>query len=226
MQTIDVVQWKNVATIIALVVIVAIVPEEVFGGPPLVCHPIKIGNAKSLPSGDGPFGSDKDYDRANLVQETLQLLTSETPVIVRMETLRRATIYASRALAGLERAGAYTEQDRRLAFELLSRVLGRALEGMVDGNSSAMAWFDAGYLIECYRQAGIVKGLDGYRFLSKALALRGDDPEIEFACAMATADRNQRTCRAHLDKASAAVREGSLLATNIVLHFGKKPQAN
>ncbi len=73
--------------------------NSVQAGPPLVCHPLLIGNAKSLPSGDSPFGFDKEYNRDQLIEETLALLSPNMPVIVRMETLRRATLYATRNLS-------------------------------------------------------------------------------------------------------------------------------
>ena len=65
-------------------------------GPPLVCFPFDIGAARSLPMGSGGWRAiDPGYNIGNLVNDTVALLTPETPVIVRMETLRRATIYAS-----------------------------------------------------------------------------------------------------------------------------------
>src|SRR5262249_18555306 len=64
-------------------------------GPPLICHPYDIGDAKSLPWNGSEWRDVKpDYELNRLVEDTLALLTPETPVIVRMETLRRATIYA------------------------------------------------------------------------------------------------------------------------------------
>ncbi len=53
-----------------------------------------------------------------------------------MENLRRATIYAAR--------------DRKAAAELMSALMKRAEAG---GSRDALAWFDAGYLVESYRQA-------------------------------------------------------------------------
>src|SRR5579872_5385312 len=68
-----------------------------FAGPPLICHPHDIGSAKSLPwKNDGANkwdNPDPNYSVGHLSADTLQLLTPGTPVIVRMETLRRAAIY-------------------------------------------------------------------------------------------------------------------------------------
>src|SRR5205085_9746344 len=65
-------------------------------GPPLICHPFEIANAQSLPwSNPSEWRAVKgDYDLNRLVNDTLALLTPNTPVIVRMETMRRATVYA------------------------------------------------------------------------------------------------------------------------------------
>src|SRR5260370_8039716 len=65
-------------------------------GPPLICHTIEIGQAKSLPwiSHSWNLSSGETYDTKNLVRDTLEILGPDAPVLVRMETLRRATLYA------------------------------------------------------------------------------------------------------------------------------------
>src|SRR5260370_19227113 len=65
-------------------------------GPPLICHSIEIGQAKSLPwiSESWNLNGSEKYDTKNLVKDTLEILKPDTPVLVRMETLRRATLYA------------------------------------------------------------------------------------------------------------------------------------
>src|SRR5256886_7242338 len=64
--------------------------------PPLICHSVEIGPAKSLPwiSHDWNLSGGETYDTKNLVRDTLEILAPDTPVLVRMETLRRATLYA------------------------------------------------------------------------------------------------------------------------------------
>src|SRR5947209_13363725 len=72
----------------------AIFPMQ--AGPPLICHPYNIGDAKSLPWGansanwDNP---DPNYNVKGLRADTLKLLDDTAPVLVRMESLRRATVY-------------------------------------------------------------------------------------------------------------------------------------
>src|SRR3954466_4046546 len=72
-------------------------PRRPVPGPPLLCQPCDIGTAASLPwSGTASwFDGKADYSLANLVADTEALLTPSTPVIVRMETLRRAVIFSS-----------------------------------------------------------------------------------------------------------------------------------
>src|SRR5207302_10108101 len=65
-------------------------------GPPLICHAFEIGQAKSLPlaSRSWNLSGSENYDTRNLAKDTLEILVPDTPVLVRMETLRRATLYA------------------------------------------------------------------------------------------------------------------------------------
>ena len=193
--------------------------NDAYAGPPLICHPLSIGNARSLPPGNGPFGTNRDYDRERLIEETLDLLTSDMPIIVRMETLRRATLYAAGINRGNDGWSKHSEEDRRIAYELLSRLMSRALSRETLNKSEAMAWFDVGYLTECYEQVGLAKGFAGYDFLKRALSLRGEDPEIEFACAIVTLWPKRSEHNQHLQKAKAGARDKSLLTTNIAIHF-------
>src|ERR1700737_4131334 len=69
-------------------------------GPPLICHPYDIGNAQSLPWGQGRDAMgfdnpDPSYDTKQLTRDTLKILDAVAPVLVRMETLRRAALYGS-----------------------------------------------------------------------------------------------------------------------------------
>src|SRR5262249_104478 len=95
--------------------------QIVVAGPPLICHPYAIGNAKSLPWGGTEWRAVKsDYDLNRLVEDTLALLTPETPLIVRMETLRRATVYA--VWAKRDKEVGYQVKDVKIADDLLTRL--------------------------------------------------------------------------------------------------------
>jgi len=66
-----------------------------FAGPPLICYAIEIGQAQTLPWVDLNYHKgDGTYTLQNLAKGTLAILDSNPAVLVRMETLRRATLYA------------------------------------------------------------------------------------------------------------------------------------
>jgi len=202
------------AGLVALAILTLATPA--LAGPPLICHPIDIGAAKSLPwtGTSWNLSGNEGYDTANLVRDTLALLTSDTPVIVRMETLRRATLYA--------------RKDPRAAKELLTRLHARATAAETT-KSDPMTWFDVGYLTETYRQGltsdrNPATGLDGYGFIKKALGLRSqilgsDDAEMEFAAALVTLHPPGPNHVRHAQKATAGAKVDDLLARNLALHF-------
>ena len=113
-------------------------------GPPVICHRVDIGNAKSLPWRDVKNwnGAEPRYDVARLTADTLALLTAATQLNVRMETLRRAAIYSVR--------------KDGLADQLTLQLLARAANSEAEGKPDAMAWFDAGYFVEAMRQMAFV----------------------------------------------------------------------
>src|SRR5262249_48127418 len=121
-----------------------IMSAPILAGPPLICHSIDIGTAKSLPwiQTSNWQGADPSYDLSRLADDTLALLTPATPITGRMETLRRPVLHNSK--------------DARLADELTSRLLARALDSEAAGKQDPNAWFDAGYLVETLRQASFV----------------------------------------------------------------------
>jgi len=216
---------KPVLGILASMLCTAVAAQA---GPPLICHAIEIGNAKSLPwtSHSWNLGDSDTYDTKNLVRDTLDILNASTPVLVRMETLRRATLYA--------------RKDPVAAKELLTKLDARATAAESSGHPDALAWFDAGYLVETYKQwigknmphltdgmrmdANPAAGVDGYEMVKKALALRAssknaDDPEMEFAAALITLSVAQEEHRRHADRALAGAKTDSLLAQNLATHF-------
>jgi len=193
-------------------------------GPPLICHAVDIGAANSLPwtSTGWNLSGEEAYDVSHLVPDTLALLVPSTPVLVRMETLRRATLYAQKQTA--------------VAKELLFRLEVRTRENPKD----ALAAFDFGYLVECYRQASwlrqhtdwlkasgdatganLVMKMDGYELVRKAIALRGSDPQMEFAAALMTTERASSEHDRHLQNAMAGAKADALLARNLASRLPK-----
>lgn len=182
-------------------------------GPPLICHPYNIGGAKSLPWGNSPGwdASDSSYNTKNLVDDTLAILDHGAPVLVRMETLRRAVLYGAK--------------DHAEARALLARLKERASEADKSAAPGPAAYFDYGYFLASLRQIhwlykeDLSAGVDGYEFVRKALALEPDSAEMHFAAAIMTADPPRPSERdAHLAKARAAAND-ALLAQNLASHF-------
>src|SRR2546430_11602823 len=105
-------------------------------GPPLICHTIEIGQSKSLPwiSHNWNLSGGETSDTKNLVRDTLEILAPDTSVLGRMETLRRATLYA--------------RKDPVAAKALLARRHARATSAESSGHPDALAWFYIGYLVE------------------------------------------------------------------------------
>ena len=203
--------------------------NAVQAGPPLVCHAFEIGQARSLPLAGHSWNlsGSENYDTKNLVKDTLEILRPTTPVLVRMETLRRATLYA--------------RKDPIAAKELLTKLYSRADSTESAGHPDALAWFDAGYLVETYEQwigrdlphltdgmrldANPAFGMDGYAMVKKAIALRGDDAQMEFAAALITLSGPGDEHARHARKAIAGAKDDALLAQNLATHFlGAKDQ--
>ena len=191
-----------------------------FAGPPLVCHPISIGSAQSLPwtSTTWNLSGDEAYDVSHLVADTSALLGPDTPVLVRMETIRRAALYSQNSPA--------------ISKSLLAVLASRATNNERD----ALAAFDYGYLIETYRQLEMAfqmsrgekhrgdwvnpaAGLDGYAWVKKAISIRDGDAEMEFAAALITTENSKQDYQEHVQKAKAGTKEDPLLAQNVAGHF-------
>jgi hypothetical protein len=161
-------------------------------GLPLVCAPFDAGNAEVLPwdKPSSPFTTDPNYSINRLTSDTLRLLSPQAPTVARMENLRRATIYASK--------------DRAVANALLKAVLERTRRLVAeDPHIAALTWFDAGYLVETYRQWSLMRhrdmlaafdkahpglrrevgALDGYDLVAKAAAAT-HEPQMKVAASL------------------------------------------
>ena len=191
-------------------------------GPPLICHPFATeAGTPLLPWADGNrwYLPEPSYDRASLVADTLELLTADAPILTRMENMRRAAIYA--------------DGDPALAAALLEAVVERTKSKPDDARTEAVEWFDAGYLVETYRQLDLVhrhgmlpshrhsaslvpdqlEHLDGYSLVQQAAALAPETrAELEFASALMS---REPLTTAHLRSAASRAAAGSLLAQNL-----------
>ena len=198
--------WTN--PLLSMAALVITLTTTALAGPPLLCHPLNIGNAKTLPWVDLNYQRGSNgYDLKSLTPDTLAILDSHAPVLVRMETLRRAALYA--------------RQDGYAAKELLTRLHARAANSDAAGHPDADAWFDFGYLAEAYKQwwgtheANPAHGVDGYAMVKRAIGLRGHDPEMEFGAALITLSGPATEHQQHVEKAVAGAKKDALLAQNI-----------
>ncbi|HEY8549157.1 MAG TPA: hypothetical protein VIL35_04300 [Vicinamibacterales bacterium] len=206
--------FPHFRTLLATIVASAAIAGPAFAGPPLICHPFETGGAASLPWGtrtDTWNNPDPSYDVSRLEDDVMRLLAGSPSILARMETVRRATIYAG--------------SDRAVAERLLARMVARARAAETD----ALALFDAGLLIEAYRQASRPlhhdmlpagqrakwtlrdepAGQEGYTLVKRAIALAGGDAEMEFAASLMTTGD---VSRVHHRKAAAGATPGTLLA--------------
>ncbi|MGH8459298.1 MAG: hypothetical protein ACRESV_08100, partial [Nevskiales bacterium] len=152
---------------------VVFLPQLAWAGPPLLCWPFDIEGQRSLPFGQSGWrAGDPNYDTSKLVEDTLGLLAADTPVILRMETLRRATVY--------------TLEDKARGEELKARLEARVRLAEAAGKPDALAVFDYAYHLGVFSQTGHpVKSMltgdanGGYQLVKKAIELRGGDAEME-----------------------------------------------
>lgn len=199
----------------SLVAIAAVlfIASPALAGPPLICHPFETAGGKLIAWGTGSGWNtpDRAYDIKKLVADTNTVLTADSPILTRMENMRRATIYAMR--------------DPQIAQALLKSVTTRALGTSTD----SLAWFDAGYLIESYKQAVAIRDksnpelrawaevdetikVDGYNWVKKAMSMTSPSAEMEFAASLMT---QGSVASAHRAKAIAAAPKNSPVARNL-----------
>ena len=197
---------------VLLAILVVAVARPALAGPPLLCFPFDIGTATSLPwdGSHGWKGMRADYDLSHLATDAVTLLAPSTPVVVRMETLRRAALYAT--------------LDETAARTLAAALMARARAAGDGAKPNALALFDAGYLVETLKQtapiaagtSAVVAGVDGYAMVRASLSASGNDPAIEFAAALMTSDPARRASHDdHVRRARAGVPADSLLARNV-----------
>lgn len=199
----------------AVVGTAALVISTAQAGPPAICHPVEIGDQASLPWGNSAFDQKRGYSKSDVLDDTLKLLEASDSALVHMETLRRATLYL--------------DGDTKRATTLMAMLMARALDAEAAGEPNALAWFDAGYLAQCYAQIGIktgvscgkANGVAGYGWIKRALQLRGDDPEMEFGAAVATVFAGILEHDEHAARVKTLAKKDSLAMKNLRYHAQK-----
>jgi rhamnogalacturonyl hydrolase YesR len=191
-------------TYLPLAAILTVFPALSEAGPPLICHQFQTAGGELLPWGSGSSWNNPDrrYDVQRLTSDVLRLLSPDAPVLTRMENLRRAAIYAV--------------QNKQVADQLLQALIGRAASKPT-AETSATALFDAGYLIEAYKQSTHMHQRpapteDGYAMVVRAITSAGGDATMEFAASLMTSGAQ---ADAHVRRAKAAAASQPLLAQNI-----------
>ena len=207
----------NKTVVVSCVLALLSFAAPALAGPPFICHPFEIGTTRSLPWTAGDWlGLRSDYAITRVVADTEALLTPAMPTLARMETLRRAVLYAS--------------GDRAVAKQLLAALIVRARAAAHPDRLGALALFDAGYAIEAMSEieqlghhmsdladrgralAGLTGSLDGRSLLQRSAALRADDAAIAFALALISETPDKGP---HLAKARAGATQDRLLASNM-----------
>jgi hypothetical protein len=207
-------RWMALAACAALLVM----GRSALAGPPLICHPFETGATALLPWGTGKSWNavDPAYDVANLPRDLDRVLQQQQTLLGRMENLRRAVVYSASHPA--------------VARQVLIAAMTRAATGPRDH----LAWFDAAYLIESYRQAkharlgnmlsGIgrpatsfreLNELDGDAMLETLMAQQGATPDYAFAHALMAPDN--ATAHQRWQKSRTLAGSGTLLSRNVAL---------
>jgi hypothetical protein len=189
--------------------------SSVVAGPPLICHTFDIGNARSLPwiSHDWNLTGRENYNVNNLTADTISILDSDFTVLVHMETLRRATLYS--------------QLEPSAAKHLFLKLMGRSDAANQNTSAAALASFDLGYFAASLSQFQWVhkdslnpaQGFDGYTQIKKAIQLRGEDSQMEFAAAIISLNAPSSESQVHAQKAVAGAKNDPLLARNLAAHF-------
>jgi hypothetical protein len=199
----------------ALLLALVFSASSAIAGPPLFCHSFDIGNAKSLPwiSHDWNLTGEETYNINNLIADTVAILDSDPTVLVHMETLRRATLYS--------------RLDPLAAKHLLIKLMARSDAAAQNSSAAGLARFDLGYFAESLNQFHWIhknapnpaQGLDGNALVNKAIQLRGDDPQMEFAASIIALNAPPSGRGDHAQKAIAGAKHDPLLARNLSARF-------
>lgn len=199
----------------ALLTALLFTASSAVAGPPLLCHTFDIGNAKSLPwiSHNWNLTGKETYDINNLIADTIAILDADPAVLVHMETLRRATLYS--------------QMDPHAPKHLVIKLMARSDSAPQNSPVAALALFDLGYFAKSLEQFQWIhkdalnpaQGLDGYALVNKAIQLRGNDPQMEFAAAIIALNISGSERQDHAQKAIAGAKNDALLARNLSAHF-------
>ncbi len=159
-------------------------PAPAYFGPPTICFPIEIGNARSLPFGQDAFEIEKSYPLEKLVDDTVRILDRSPDALVHMETLRRAVVYLFEAKRVAKKGLDAKELRANLLDRLRQRLLDMEASGRKERRGRSLRWMDLSFLMAAYHFTGsrVPGKLDAY--LARAAELDPKDSALQFGMLM------------------------------------------
>lgn len=165
-------------------------------GPPLLCFPLDVGGAATLPFGGEGFDVKCDLSTEEVVKRARALLAKSDDALIHMETLRRTTIwFMSRVerpnrgdgdrIAGDARDAQAADRFRAALSEATLLAASALDEAAAAKRREALRWFDLGYFEAAARQGGVLEAEHAHDFLEKAARLAPDDVTLRFGVALA-----------------------------------------
>jgi hypothetical protein len=195
----------------------AVAPPVV--GTPLLCFPLDVGGAATLPFGGEGLDVKSDLSTEEVVKLARSILEKSDDPLVHMETLRRTTIW----FMNLESAEAAGKFHAALADAAL-RAAAAAGEGTARAHQEAMRWFDLGYFQAAACQGRVLQLKNEQEWLEKAARLAPDDLALRFGVALAQyfpgAEDDRKAWAKHLLVVLDAKEPSPLLKKNAVVTFG------
>lgn len=188
-------------------------------GSPLLCFPLDVGGAATLPFGGEGFDVKSDLSTDEVVKQARSLLEKSEDPLVHMETLRRATIWFMNQDAA-EAAGKF----RAVLADATLRAAATAGHGAAAKHAEALRWFDLGYFQAAARQGGVLQLKGEREWLEKAARLAPDDLALRFGVALAQyfpgEEEDRKAWAGHLQVVLDAKEPSALIKKNAVSTFG------
>jgi len=185
-------------------------PAAAAVGSPLICFPIDIGDAASLPFGRDGFAVKTAMKPDEIAATVRTVLGRSGDVTVHMETLRRAAIW----LMSMESQGSGPADPQHLNAVKIQLLLTEELLAAASADDDAkrgdagqarheaLRWFDLGYFLAAGGQARVCEAGASLAYLEKAARLVPDDRALRFGVALGEfndrGDASSKSWAAHL----------------------------
>jgi hypothetical protein len=184
-------------------------PAPVPVGPPLICFPLDIGGAVSLPFATEGIDAKTKMAPDEIATTLRSILAASDDAVVHMETLRRASVW----LMSLESEGrGASDPQHQNAVKLQSLLTDELLLAAAAGDDAkgggtrgdangepkgdapistrqvALRWFDLGYFLAAAGQARVIDSGRSREWLERAVRMVPDDAALRFGTALAEFD--------------------------------------